>query len=302
VRENRGSSPADRLRESREGGPRGVQTHIQGVTVGQKRRDVRRATRARRGMGLATKMGIVLVILAVLAIAAVLIYQSSLFTITQVRVVGAQRLTSEYLTQLAAVPAGSTELRIDTAGIEQRLTSDPWVQSASIQREFPSTIVLSITERPITARVQIYPDAGSTQTTEWLISGDGMWLGATTDVESSYVQVDPAQVAALPSITDVARTAQPVRAQMATDGGILNALAILNGLSSNMVSQIASIDAPSAVATTLTLTNNIGIAFGTAEDIQAKETAINTLMTDHPGTLTYINVRVPDRATYRATS
>jgi hypothetical protein len=43
----------------------------------------------------------------------------------------------------------------------------------------------------------------------------------------------------------------------------------------------------------------VGVAFGAAEDIAAKETAILSLLKEHEGNITYINVRVANRATYR---
>ncbi|MDR1358147.1 MAG: cell division protein FtsQ/DivIB, partial [Coriobacteriales bacterium] len=76
--------------------------------------------------------------------------------------------------------------------------------------------------------------------------------------------------------------------------------ALLRDFSPEMRAMVASISAPDAVKTTLTLYNNVGVAFGAAEDIEAKEQAIATLLAEHEGKVTYINVRVADRATYRA--
>ena len=40
--------------------------------------------------------------------------------------------------------------------------------------------------------------------------------------------------------------------------------------------------------------------FGTAEDIRDKERIVLQIMADNPGKVSYINVRVPDRPTWRA--
>ena len=101
-------------------------------------------------------------------------------------------------------------------------------------------------------------------------------------------------------LTEVSRTVRPVVGESVSDGGLSNALAIINGLSAELRLQIQHISAPDRVRTTLTLTNNVSIAFGAAEDIAAKEQVIKALLAEHQGKITYINVRVPDRATYRA--
>jgi cell division protein FtsQ len=127
-----------------------------------------------------------------------------------------------------------------------------------------------------------------------------MWLGSVDTVNSVSVQVSEELLDSLPSIRDVPRTVIPELGSLATEGGILNALAILGGLSAEMRGQVSSISAPDAVKTVLTLKNNVTVAFGAAEDIEAKEIAVKTLLAEHQGTITSINVRVPDRATYRA--
>jgi cell division protein FtsQ len=268
--------------------------------VAEKRRTARQAVTVKRGIGMLGAVAVVIGIVAVLVIAGVIVYQSNLFQIEEVRVDGATHLTAEHLTELAAIPAGSTLLRVDTGGIIGRLQSDPWVAEARIERSFPATLVLAIEERPITAKVQVYENSTGTEVKEWLISGDGMWLAQVGQTGRGAAAISAEQVAALPVIKDISRTVVPEVGKKATDEGVLNALAIVTGMSPAMVEQISSITAPDAVKTLLTLKNNVGVAFGVAEDIPAKEAAITTLLAQHKDTITYINVRVPDRATYRA--
>jgi cell division protein FtsQ len=263
---------------------------------------MQREANRKRTHRLGLVIGIIFGLLAILAIAGTAVYNSSLFSITEVRVDGAQRLTADHLTQLAAVPAGSTLLRVDTGGIVDRLESDPWVQSASVSREFPSTLVLSITERTILANVEILPDNASDPTTHWLVSTDGIWLGSSDDVSQLPADVTADEVSKLPQINNLTRGIQPIVGDAPDDVGLENAISILNGFSSDMYSMVASISAPDAIQTTLTLTNNVSVAFGSADDIQAKEEAITTILNEHPGKVIYINVRVADRATYKASS
>ena len=52
-------------------------------------------------------------------------------------------------------------------------------------------------------------------------------------------------------------------------------------------------------ATTLTLDDDVEIAFGKAENIRDKERVVLKIMEENP-TVVYINVRVVDRPTWRA--
>ena len=240
---------------------------------------------------------VILGIIVAVVVCSFIFYQSSAFTITDVRVIGAERLTNSYLERAAAVPAGSTLLRVDAGGIEQRLAADPWVSSAKVERQFPSTLVLSISERSVAAVVEFQPSITSSEAVFWLISADGMWLGMVDDPDSG-VYFPKEERSQYPRIFNVQRAVHPQFGAMNTDEGIRNALAVLKGFSPEMHSLVVSISAPDKGKTTLSLRNNVTVIFGAAEDIEAKETAIKTLLNEHPDTLISINVRVANRPTY----
>lgn len=247
------------------------------------------------------KLAIVLVIVVALIGGFTALYFSSVFAITTVEVAGNQKLQSSYVVSLAEVPEDSTILRTDTEGITARLLSEPWIQKVEVERAFPSTLVLHITEQPAAAVVSIVPETANDSTRQWIIAQDGTWIAEVSDDSSSVVQLDAKELVALPKIKDVSAAVRPESGVKETDKGVVNALALLQGFSAEMRAMVASISAPDAVKTALTLYNNVGVAFGAAEDIEAKEKAIATLLSEHEGTITYINVRVADRATYRAT-
>ena len=62
------------------------------------------------------------------------LYVAGAFPVTQVTVNGAEHLTNEEVAEIAAVPADSTLLRVDTAGIVARLQNEAWVESAGVTR------------------------------------------------------------------------------------------------------------------------------------------------------------------------
>jgi cell division septal protein FtsQ len=298
-----------------------------------------------------------------------------------VRVEGAQRLTDERLTELAAIPEGSTLLRLDTEGMTKRLEADPWVASVEIKRSFPSTVLLTVKEREIAATVEVPAARSGEPAQQWFVSKDGRWLGffaptppgtesatpgtngqeaATTEGAAEGqdgerqaaegaegtegggegaadagaqgtnqgadanaqpgtsqtqaaseppdepsilvgVRVTASELGQLIPIRDVPQSLAPKIGEAVTDEGVLNALDIINTVTPEMRSLIRSISALDRVKTMLTLTNNVEVAFGTAEDIGAKEQVIMRLLAEHEGAITYINVRVAARATYRAT-
>jgi cell division protein FtsQ len=278
----------------------GTQRPVEAVTVAERRKRVQAA--ARRNRGISLRVIVIPAVLLLLVLAGVLVYYSSLFAITEVRVEGAKRLTADHLAELAAVPVDSTLLRINTDEITERLQQDPWVKSAVVEREFPATVVLLIVERPIAALVDIPSDTATGPNRLWLISDDAYWL-SSVDLEGESVcqnaWVPKSELDTLISIKDVLRTVQPVEGALVTDEGVRNALSILNTFTPEMRSKVESVSAPDEVKTSLSLKNHVGVAFGAAEDIPAKEAAILRLLKEHEGNITYINVRVANRASCR---
>jgi cell division protein FtsQ len=245
-------------------------------------------------------LAVVLVVLVVVVGGFLALYFSDLFAITRVEVAGNEKLQSSYVLGLAAVPEDSTLLRTDVQGITGRLVAEPWVEQVELERVFPDTLILHITEQPVAAVVDIVPETANDTTKQWIITENGTWISEVNSTSNEGVQIDAEDFVALPKIRDVSAAVRPESGAVESDEGVTNALALLRGFSPEMREMVASISAPDAVKTTLTLYNNVGVAFGAAEDIEAKEQAIATLLAEHEGKITYINVRVANRATYRA--
>ncbi|GHT79464.1 hypothetical protein FACS1894104_4210 [Actinomycetota bacterium] len=261
----------------------------------------RKTRQAKVRGGIKAKLLIVAVVIVVLIGCYIALYNSSFLTITNIQTKGTKTLTSEQILQIANVPDDSTFLRVDTAGITGNLVEDPWIGSATVSRVFPTTLVLNIEERSVAAVVDIVPEKATEKTTHWLISDDGTWIVNLDAEDQTIVAPSTEQLAKITKFKDISPAVAPSPGVKTNDSGITNALAILNGFSPEMRAMVSSISAPDKVKTTLLLYNNVGVAFGAAEDIKAKEDAISTLLEEHKGTITYINVRVANRATYRAT-
>ena len=262
----------------------------EGTRVG----DIRRREREERAQRARARyrryvLRIVVIVVAVLALifGSIFLYRSDAFHVNNVHVTGVSHLTSQEITDIAAVPADSTLLRIDSAGIISRLEENAWVQSASIHREFPDTIRIDVVERTPGAAVRINDKS------IWVISTDGTWLSAANDNDWDTQM----------RIIDVSTSlAAPISGGSCNDGGIVNALDILSKISDELKGNIESISAESSIKTSLNLKNGITVAFGDSSDVELKEAVVNELLGKYQGKISYINVRVPDRPTFRTLS
>lgn len=249
-----------------------------------------------------TKVFVLLGVLAVLAAACAGVYFSNLFSIKQVTVSGVEHLTSSEMTSLANVPSDTTLLRVDTGAIEGSIMRDAWVAGVDVQRIFPDTLNLAVTERAIGAVVEVSVDEGKS-TEQWALSIDGMWLCMIPEEGSEAaasispkIYEDKARVL---SIKDVAYGVKPEVGTYCSDESIVNALDIVTGLTTELKDRVKAVSATSTENTTITLDSNVEIAFGAAEDIRDKERVCLQIMADHPDAVSYINVRVATSPTWR---
>lgn len=267
----------------------------------QRSRAVRKTKRAQSGRRRLV-IGICALVLVLLGVAGFVLYQSNTFAVEKVTVSGVQHLTSEEMTELAQIPRDTTLLRLDAAGIESRLASNPWVLEAHVERNFPNTVNLNITERTIAAIVDMKVDDSATSET-WALSSDGMWLMKIPDQNSeegkALAQTIYDDAARALRITDVPYGSKPEAGTLCDNANIENALTIISGMSTDLAGRVKNVAASDAQSTTLTLDNGIEVAFGNAENIRDKERVILQLMEEYPNKIAYINVRTVSNPIWR---
>ena len=212
------------------------------------------------------RIGIVAALVLALVGGGLAVYYSNLFTIENVSVTGVEHLTAT-------------------------------------DRVFPNTLELAVTERTITAVVDV-PTENAESVQPWAIASDGMWLMPIPDQNSEAgkrtspkVYEDAAKVL---HITDVPYGTRPEVGAYCSDANVNNALAIVDGMTTELAGQVKKVAATETESTTLTLESGVEIVFGTAENIRDKERVCLEIMKEHPDGLAYINVRVVDRPTWRA--
>jgi cell division protein FtsQ len=75
------------------------------------------------------------------------LYLSKWFIAQEISVTGNERLTIEQISTLAEVPIGNSLMSIDTAAMASQLMSMPEIEVATVERGWPHTILIKVTER-----------------------------------------------------------------------------------------------------------------------------------------------------------
>lgn len=103
----------------------------------------RRTLRGRRLLPVIISLGV----LAIALIATIVVRFTPLFTVQNVTVSGNKLISSQQVIDAAAVPLGSPLVSIKSNDIAQRVLSLSPVHSVSVEREWPHTVSIIVTER-----------------------------------------------------------------------------------------------------------------------------------------------------------
>ena len=249
----------------------------------------------------------VVVIVCSVFIAWVVCTWSPLFKITSISVSGADEHVSDaQVTELAAVPAGATLFNYDESGVTDRLLANPWIQSVTLTRSLPNTLAVNVVERQVGAIVML-----SNSTTAWRLSTDGVWIEqvqlteVTADNGADGYDVQAKAAASSEGVvyvSDVSATLEPEPGAKCEDEALLGVIEYMNSFSSQLRDQIVSATASSKESIAVVLTSGITVSLGAPDDIALKEETVLGILSKYSGQVSYINVRVPSKPTYRAVS
>ena len=251
-------------------------------------------------MGIVMRVVVVVaVVAAVLGVAFLVLSNTSTFQITSIDAVASDHVSADDIQKLAKVEEGTTLLNVDTNAITQNLMKNPWVESVSVEREFPDKLKISVTERTVEAVVVM-----SSRSVAWYLGEGEVWLEPVNlDVSDGQsaddVALEKATSVDAILITGVPATVDPVAGSKATDDVIVAIRSYLDGFSSDFASQIVSFTAPSEASISCVLSSGVEVSLGSPSDISSKEEVVKSLLAEYPDELTYINVRVPSCPSYR---
>lgn len=272
-------------RQTRASSARPGMTGPKPTGAGRKVANVKRDERERRQRGLARRRVLTVLALAmgVVALAGglVALWRAPLFSVRTVEVVGVTHLTRDAVLKRAAIPSGTTLLRVPAQDIEKRLAGEPWVASATVSRRFPGTLVVTVVERAAVALV----DVGGTSL--WLVDADAHWLGRRSAEDT----------AAAMTIRDI-EGLTPKPGNQSQSPELRNALDVFKGLSPELRALTRTISAPSVDKTALLTTKDVQIFVGSSDDIAKKDRVAREILSQQKNVV-YVNVRVVERPTWR---
>jgi cell division protein FtsQ len=245
----------------------------------------KRAERERRQRAISLRRGLawaaMAVVVAGLVWGVIALIRAPIFSVEQITITGATRLTRSQVLARAQVPTGTTLVRLPKRAIVERLLAEPWIREVRVTRRFPHTLDIAITERRPVAIV----DAGGTAI--WLVDGSGVWLAPRSATDTGT----------LPVIRDV-EGLLPKAGGQAASPELQNAVAVLNGLSSPLRQKVRTVTAPTVDRTALILPRGVQVFVGSAEDIAKKDEVARAILAQNKNVV-YVNVRVVNRPTWR---
>lgn len=231
------------------------------------------------------RWALVLVVVVLLAAGAALAALSPLASVRRVEVVGAQRTASAAVRAASGLEERPPLLRVDTREVIARVQGLAWVRRATVERRWPSTVVLTVEERQPAAVAPC--DAGAAA--GCLVDGSGRVLAPASQ--------DPRVAAGLPRLEGVPAAGEPGTMLPASASG---ALAVAVNLPSALRPLVLGVrgDGPDVVLDLRAPGRDASppvVRLGPPDRIQDKLTAAATVLarTSVNG-LAVLDVRVPE--------
>jgi cell division protein FtsQ len=195
---------------------------------------------------------VLLVAVLLLAVGTWVAYFSPLLVVREVAVAGQRSVKADDIVAVAAVPMGTPLARQDVQGIAQRATQIPAVQAASVTRQWPSTVLVTVTERRAVFAVR--------QGSDFLL------------VDAAGVAFD--RVAAPPP-GSVRAEADPANQPLLRDVGTVTA-----ALPEPLVREVALLTAVGPERISLRLRSGVTVNWGSAADSSLKAQIVTALLRD----------------------
>jgi cell division protein FtsQ len=194
-----------------------------------------------------------MVVLTLVVAVAWVLLGSSLFDARSVQVVGTRELPVDVVRAVAAVPLGTSMLRLDTGAIETRVAAVPRVASVQVRCDLDGTVRIEVTERSPVAMSHY---------------GNGAHLVDATGIDYAAVPTEP------PGLPELRVDRVGPR-----DAATVAALTVLTGLPEWLRVQVRSIAARSPSDVVLRLSSEREVRWGGAEQADRKAAVLGPLLT-----------------------
>ncbi len=236
--------------------------------IARRRAEVRRQRMRRR-----RRKTVIAVLVGLLVAAGVALERSPLMALAEVEVAGTERLAPEAVREAAALPLGTSTLRLDLASAEGRVEDLAWVRTADIRRRDPLTVLISVRERR----------PGMTVTTP----------GGSALIDEDGVVLERGAGDGLPVLSLARGRIPPPGERVGEDPTAANALRIYRGLPGPLRTEVARVEGRQPDQAELVLRDGTIVRFGRADRIDEKARALGALLAEVEGPVTAIDVRAP---------
>jgi cell division protein FtsQ len=227
---------------------------------------------------------------ALLIVLGIGVLRSPLFIVHHVRVSGGVHTSEADVLRVTGLGRRPLMVDLNSRRVDDQLKALPWVASAQVKRQWPTTVAIHLTERAPVALV------GAVGGQVALVDGSGRVLTVSPAAAPGGVAGPGQAASALPTIRDIAPAGGPGSAL--SGPGVSDALAMAAALPAALTadqrSQIQAIAGGDANLRLIMLPNRT-VSFGNADQLAAKLLALRTLLERvNVKDIATIDVRVPD--------
>jgi cell division protein FtsQ len=196
------------------------------------------------------------------------------FDAKHVRVQGAVTLRPDDVRSLAQVEPSTNVFHLQPDAVTARLLTDPWIASATVAKDLPDTVVLTVVERRPVGLIDAMGDRA-------VLASDGTMLPASAATADTIATL-PSVEAGLGSLDDTQRAA---------------AAALLSALDPVVEQRVTHLTVGQDLSESLTLRDGVTVDAGTPGNEDAKATALRAVLrwaTTGGHALASVDVSAPD--------
>jgi cell division protein FtsQ len=251
-------------------------------------RDRRRSVNQQRGRRRAIPIAI-LILVIVAAGLFLWLRSSSVFAVKIITATATEHVGKDEIAQAASPALGVSLLRVSTGAIEDALGALPYVRSADVYRDFPSTLEIRVREYEPMARVQASPGD------LWLVSDDGRVLEKVT----------PPRGYSLPLVIPATSLTLGPGGQLPEE--VVAALPVVGLLEEGDLTadlpDVKQVDVTAAGEVGLTLADNTQLRLGRPVELERKLKVAADIFKQNLKAgkqLEYVDVSVPERVAVKA--
>jgi cell division protein FtsQ len=201
----------------------------------------------------------------------VVLWHTSLFAVTTVRVAGARTVPAAQILRAAAIGDGVPLTEVDTSGATRRVAAIPAIASASVSLDWPHTVVVTVVQRVPAALI-----SPRTPGTGYQVVDSGGVVFATV-------------AAPTPGLPVIAVTGGAAVRASAVPG----ALAALRALPTALEARVTAVSAADSFAIVLRLSGGATVDWGDGADYARKAADLAAMVKLYPGASGY-DVSAPD--------